>query len=217
MKGRFRIAAAALVAACVMVMSGCLVADKLDEARAHVVTLKEKGCDALTEDQRELLVALIKTRFENYPDNGICDPDWVNGVLVEQLRELTDESGVSDGSASVGHSADSGHGQVDQSGAAYVLLSNEWQDGNGASGIRDGSGVDTAVGAFVHAPGVEAYSGSGGNTRLLLHASMQQHDAQAGGSVVAGSHGACSNACASMEAAGGFRGSASWRSRQMVA
>ena len=37
-------------------------------------TLKTKGCDALSEPVKASLVRLIKTRLDNYPENGICNP-----------------------------------------------------------------------------------------------------------------------------------------------
>lgn len=51
-------------------------------------TLKTQGCDALSEPVKESFVRLIKTRLEYYPENGICNPDWVRDVLLEKVDEL---------------------------------------------------------------------------------------------------------------------------------
>jgi hypothetical protein len=50
--------------------------------------LKTKGCSALPDLERELLVLLIKSRVSEYPANGICNPQWMNDVLLDQIKLL---------------------------------------------------------------------------------------------------------------------------------
>ena len=80
-----------IVAGCAAVGSAT---DKAKDISAHVHTLKTKGCDALPEAAQTLLVVLIKSRIEHYPKNGICNPDWVRDVLIDQLSLLETADGI---------------------------------------------------------------------------------------------------------------------------
>lgn len=60
-----------------------------------VALLKAQGCNALPPLQHNLLVLLIVSRFPDYPANGICEPDWVNNVLLKQLDKLEAKRAVS--------------------------------------------------------------------------------------------------------------------------
>jgi hypothetical protein len=53
-----------------------------------VYELKINGCEALPALSKQLLVGLIKTKLDHYPENGICDRNWVRNVLLKKLDEL---------------------------------------------------------------------------------------------------------------------------------
>jgi len=82
------------------IVAGCSAvenaADKTKVIAAHVHTLKTKGCKAVPVEARKLLVVLIKSRIGNYPENGICNPDWVRDVLVDKLDLLESANAVQD-------------------------------------------------------------------------------------------------------------------------
>lgn len=52
----------------------------------RVLRLKTLGCDKLPALERELLVLLIKSLMPVYPTNGICNPQWINDVLLERIK-----------------------------------------------------------------------------------------------------------------------------------
>lgn len=56
-----------------------------------VMLLKEQGCNALPPLQHNLLILLIVAKFPDYPANGLCDPNWVNEVLVKQIDKLSEQ------------------------------------------------------------------------------------------------------------------------------
>jgi len=153
-------------------IAGCAaIGDAADKARTiaeHVHTLKTVGCTAVPEPALRLLVLLIKSKVEHYPPNGICDPDWVRDVLIENLELLESANGVQNRSEAVGYSTDRRHGRLDQPDGVGVLLTAFGRDNNGTGWLHYRSGIDTQDSAFVHAPGVEVYSGSGGSSRLHL-------------------------------------------------
>ena len=51
--------------------------------------LKTKGCKALPALERRLLVLFLSTQAPGYPDNGICDPNWVEAELIKQIYKLS--------------------------------------------------------------------------------------------------------------------------------
>lgn len=70
----------------------CAVLEETTEKAINLTqqihTLKTQGCDALSEPVKESFVRLIKTRLEHYPDNGICNPEWVRDVLLGKVAGL---------------------------------------------------------------------------------------------------------------------------------
>lgn len=221
---RLRYAQAALAAVCLVALAGCAAleggAEKVRTLKSHVTTLKEKGCDAVPGSAKRLMVVLIKSRIPDYPPNGICDPDWVRDVLVERLPDLeavSDESAVYIGSEDLGYSTDSGGGSLVESGGAEVLFSDSGPGDIGAGWVSDRSGIHSSVGAFIHASSLEAYSSGSGHSRLLLHASLQQHEQVAGGSDLDGGNGACNDPGSKVAAAGSLVGCSSGWSGRLVA
>nr|WP_271273813.1 hypothetical protein [Aliamphritea hakodatensis] len=220
---RLRYALAAVTAVCVLGLGGCAVlesvGEKAAEVHAHVKTLKEKGCASLSVTEKRVLVAAIKLRVPDYPPNGICSPVWVQDVLVEQLGELDDEGGVYNGSDDLGYSAGpSGRdGSLVESGGTEVSFSDSGSGDIGAGWVSDGSGNYSVVGALVHVSGFDAHSGGGSDPRLLLYASVQQHEQIAGGSGAAGGYGVCDSPGLDVEAQCCVGGCASGWSRRLVA
>lgn len=90
------LAAAALCAS--LALTGCASLqdsiDKASELSAHVRSLKTNGCESVPDEIKKVLVAAIKQKVERYPDNGICDPDWVRDVLIKELGLMDVDSGV---------------------------------------------------------------------------------------------------------------------------
>jgi hypothetical protein len=103
------------------ILVGCNTADKAKEVYQNVQTLKEKGCGALSESSKSILIAVIKTKVAIYPENGICDPNWVRDVLLDKLD--LEASDVQNESAQLGYKTYSRHGLMDQPGTASLLLS----------------------------------------------------------------------------------------------
>lgn len=72
------------------VVSGCATFNEgsTPQTTKSVHALKENGCQALSSTSKRLLVLLIKSRIPEYPVNGICNPQWVNDVLLKQIDKL---------------------------------------------------------------------------------------------------------------------------------
>ena len=68
------LAAAAVVSVALVGCSGTLTKQVATTAD-HIQTLKEKGCEAVPENARQVIVKIAKANLENYPPNGICNPD----------------------------------------------------------------------------------------------------------------------------------------------
>ena len=137
-------------------------------------TLKTQGCDALSEPVKESFVRLIKTRLEHYPENGICNPEWVRDVLLKQIDKLEATNVIHNGSSQLGYSADRGNGSLDYPNRAALFLGAFRQGNCCTSGLQNRFGVDSKRGAFVYASSIEAYSSSGSRSRLHLHRSLQR-------------------------------------------
>lgn len=144
--------------------------------KLHV--LKTQGCSALPELERELLVLLIKSRVSEYPANGICDPQWINDVLLNQIK-LLESDDVSNESARMGHEMDSRYRQVlYREGASLFFIAFKSRDYR-TQGLRNRPSIDTQDLSFVYASSVEVYSSGGSHTRLHLHGSVQRDNQSA--------------------------------------
>ena len=164
-----------------LMLSTLIACEAVKEAATTAVTftqvihtLKTKGCDALSEPVKASLVRLIKTRLDNYPENGICNPVWVRDVLLKQIEKLESTYAIHNEPASLGHTADSGNGSLDQPNKAALLLG-AFRSGNCCtSRLQNRSGIDTQGLSLVYASSFEAYTSSGSRSRLHLHRSLQR-------------------------------------------
>jgi hypothetical protein len=137
-------------------------------------TLKTKGCDALSEPVKASLVRLIKTRLDNYPENGICNPKWVRDVLLKQIEKLERTYAIYNGPAPMGHSAGSGNGSLDQPNRAALFLATFSSGNYRTSRLQNRSGIGTKARSLVYASSIKAHSSSGSHTRLHLHGPLQR-------------------------------------------
>jgi hypothetical protein len=150
------------------IVSGCAVVDKAKDVTEYVETLKEKGCDALSESSKSILVAVIKTKVAIYPDNGICNPEWVRDVLLDKL-DLLETPDVQNESAQLGYKADSRYGFMDQSSAVTLLLSYSKATDNGASRVQQRPGIYSEDRSFFYASRIVRDQSRGSGSRLHLY------------------------------------------------
>jgi hypothetical protein len=137
-------------------------------------TLKTKGCDALSEPVKASLVRLIKTRLDNYPENGICNPEWVRDVLLKKIDRLERTHAIHNKLAPVGYTADSGNGSLDQPNRVALLLTAFSSGSCCTSRLQNRPSIDTQVRSLVYASSIEAYSSGSSNTRLHIYRSLQR-------------------------------------------
>ena len=202
-----------IVAGCAAVGSAT---DKAKDISVHVQTLKTKGCDALPEAAQTLLVALIKSRIEHYPKNGICDPDWVRDVLLDKLDLKETINGIHNQSTELGYSPDSWNRQLDQPEASGLPLDIVEEDSKSSRWLPDRSGVNPEIASLVYESKFKTYSGAGSNTRLLLYASMPGHDQATGRSNHSGGNGLCSLSGSNVETKCSLSGGSIWWQGQLV-
>ena len=197
------------------VLAGCAAvndgADKAKTITAHLNTLNTKGCEAVPESARMILVVLIKSRIENYPHNGICDPDWVRDVLMDKLELLESANVIQNRSDSVGHTADSRHGQLDKPNNNGISLGAIAANSDSAKRSPNGSGLYTQDSAFVYASSLKAHQSTGIDSRLHLHAFMQVVHQEGSRSNTAGSNGLCGVPGSNVETQCGLFSGTDWR------
>ncbi len=186
-------------------------ADKAKTIAAHIHTLKTEGCQAVPESARKILVVLIKSRIENYPKNGICNPNWVRDVLVNNLILLESSNVIQDRSKAVGHSANSRHRRLDQSDSFGLLLSADGTDNYSTGRVRYRSGIDTKDSPFIHASSIETYTSGGGDSRLHIQETLLAVYEKAGRHGDSRGDGSCSLPGANVEAQCGLLGGSNRR------
>jgi len=71
-----------------IVLAGCVIVDKAISPIGTAISLKQNGCDALSDTDRQLMLLVIKSSYPGYPDNGICDPLLINTLLSSELEKL---------------------------------------------------------------------------------------------------------------------------------
>ncbi|MCV6612432.1 MAG: hypothetical protein OIF55_16850 [Amphritea sp.] len=209
MRNRYGIMAA-LALACAVVV-GCAGFDKAVSAVQAVHVLKERGCDALTEETRESLVQYIRAKYPEYPEGGICDPDWVRDVLIDKALDWEKGDAVPDTSEELGYQTDSRDGQLGKPNNDGIQFTKVTDCRDGTGGVCDGFGVYSKAGTQLHAPGIASYSGSGSGARSLLHASVPSYDQSSGRSDTAGRHGRFAEPRTMVAALDSVGGGSSWR------
>ncbi|MCJ8337586.1 MAG: hypothetical protein MJK10_03865 [Pseudomonadales bacterium] len=198
-----------------MMFAGCnvlnTVGEKTEGIADYIHTLKTKGCDGLSPTAKLFLLGLAKEKISPYPKNGICNPDWVRDVFLDQLGLSEVTNGIYNRPTLLGYSPDSRDGRLDKPEATGLLLDIAEKDSKSTSWLPDRPGIDPEITSLVYASSLKAYSGSGSNTRLLLYASMQGHDKAAGRLNYPRSNGLCSLSSSNVEAQCGLPGSSHWR------
>jgi hypothetical protein len=139
---------------------GCNTADRAKEIIQHVRTLKEKGCDALSAPTKKLLVTVIKARIEDYPENGICNPVWVQDVLLEKL-DLQGGSDVQNKFAELGYKTNPGSGSMDQSSRAGLFLADITATSESPAWLRNRFSIYSQDGKMVYSSIVTSDQSSG--------------------------------------------------------
>ena len=85
MKNMLLIAAGLMLS---VVLTGCVIVDKAISPISTAISLKQNGCDTLSDTDRQLMLLIIKSSYPGYPDNGICDPLLINTLLSSELEKL---------------------------------------------------------------------------------------------------------------------------------
>ncbi|MEM5529563.1 hypothetical protein WN093_12120 [Gammaproteobacteria bacterium AS21] len=158
---KIRLVAVGLLLSAVLV--GCNSVDKAKEVIEHVQTLKDKGCDALSEPAKAVLVAVIKSQFESYPPNGICNPVWVQDVLLEKLN-LQGEFNVQNKPVALGYKANFRDRHVDQPSRVGLLLGVITTRNNRPFRLQNRLSVNTQDGKMVYSSIVASNQGGSGYT-----------------------------------------------------
>jgi len=211
MKKMLFIAAGLMLSAIVGCAATSDATSKATSIVEHVNTLRTKGCEAVPKPALKLLVLVVKSKIEHYPPNGICDPNWVQDVLIENLELLEGVYGIQNRSEAVGYTAYSRYRQLDQSDGTGLFLATSTANGNSAAWIRDRSGVDTQDSALVYAPSIEAHSGGSSGTRLYLHSPVQMVHQEASRSDNSRSNGLCGLPGTNLETQCGLYSGSNWR------
>lgn len=73
------------------VLAGCITTVNTGEKIspiAAISTIKQNGCDSLSEIDRKLMLLVIKSNYPDYPDDGVCDPLLIDSLLSSELEKL---------------------------------------------------------------------------------------------------------------------------------
>jgi hypothetical protein len=188
------------------------VADKSKAIAAHVHTLKTKGCKAVPVEARKLLVALIKSRIEKYPENGICNPDWVRDVLIDKLDLLESATAIQDRFDPMGYTAHSGNRQLDKPDISGLSLGSVATNSDSAKWLSNRFSINTQDSSFVYAPSFKAHQSGGVDSRLHLHQSLQVVHQEGSRSDYSRSDGMCGVTSSTVETqCGVFSGTNWWK------
>jgi hypothetical protein len=159
------------------VLAGCSAIEKVsDKAKSiadHIHTLKTKGCETLSESAKSTLVFIAKSKVANYPDNGICNPDWVRDVLVEKLK-VDEVDNVQNESIQLGYKANRRLGSMDQPSSVTLLFTKSKVRSIGSCRLLDRSCVHSQVRPLVHASIIIRDQSSSHDTRSYIHRSMHR-------------------------------------------
>jgi len=197
------------------IVAGCSAVENATETTktiaAHIHTLKTKGCEAVPIEARKLLVVLIKSRIENYPENGICNPDWVRDVLVDKLDLLESANAVQDRFDPMGYSTNSGNRQLDKPNISGLSLRSVATNSNSAKWLSNRFGINSQDSSFVYASSVKAHQSGSIDSRLHLHPSLQVVHQEGSRSDYTRSDGVCGVTSSTMETQCGVFSGTNWR------
>jgi len=71
-----------------LMLSACAANNKVIETVESAVEVKRQKCSKISPLLKEIGVIAIKNKLENYPDDGLCDPN----LLKKQLQKKLDEA-----------------------------------------------------------------------------------------------------------------------------
>ncbi len=88
-----------------------------------LITLRLKGCEAISPRAKVALLLVFKSTIPNYPDNGICNPDLVDKFYNELYDKLeSQENAFYNGSENIRRETYSWSGQMGNRDGTGVLL-----------------------------------------------------------------------------------------------
>ncbi len=89
----------------------------------HLITLRAKGCEAISPRAKVALLLVFKSTVPNYPKDGICNPELVDEFYDKLIDKLeTEENAFYNQPQDLRREAYSWSGQMDHRNGFGVLL-----------------------------------------------------------------------------------------------